>query len=99
MVTKKSIASLWLGDVPQDKVFLCQNGSVIKNIDELAAALRVMSYETYHYHVTGTKNDFSTWVRDVIGDKTLAKQLQEVTISSAAAHRTEKRLAWLRARL
>ena len=99
MATKKCMASLWLGDVPQDKAFVCQDGSVLKNIDELAATLRVMSRETFRHHVTGIKNDFSTWVRDVVGDVTLARQLQEVTTLSTAVHRTEKRLAWLRTRL
>ena len=84
MATKKCMASLWLGNVPKDKVFVCYGGSVVKNMDELAAALRVMSTETFRYHVTGIKNDFSTWVRDVIGDVTLARQLQEVTIPSTA---------------
>ena len=99
MATKKYMVSSLLGNVSQDKVFVCRGVGVIKNMDELAAALRVMSTETFCHHVAGMKNDFSTWVRDVVGDATLARQLQKVTTPATAAHRTEKRLVWLRARL
>ena len=98
-MTKKSMVSLWLENVPQDKVFMCHDGSMIRNIGELAAALRGMSMETFRYHVTGVKNDFSNWVSDVIGDVILAKQLQSVATPTSAARRVEKRLVWLKARL
>jgi len=96
MVTKKGLAKSWLGDVPHDKVFWCRDGRMLKNLDELAIALRKMSEETFRYHVTGDKNDFSNWVRDVIGDLTLAKDLQKAAPHTTAAETVEKRLGWLR---
>ncbi len=86
-----------LGDVPQDKVFWCRDGRVLKNLNELAAALQEMSDETHHHHVTGEKNDFSNWVWDVIGDVTLAADLQRVFNRDAAAEAVKTRLAQLRA--
>jgi len=99
MVIKKEVARLYLADVPQDKVFWCQDGRVLKNLEELAVALREMSEETFRYHTIGDKNDFSNWVRDVIGDMTLAKQLEKTTIQTTAAGRVETRLDWLKSRL
>lgn len=99
MVTKKGAARSWLGDVSQDRVFWCQDGRALKNLDELAAALREMAEETFRYHAAGDKNDFSNWVRDVIGDATLAKELQKAITRSTAAQKVVTRLGWLRARL
>jgi len=97
--TKKEVAGLWLRDVPPDKVFWFHDGRMVKNLNELATTLREMPEETFHYHVTGDKNDFSNWVRNVIGDVTLANQLQKATAQATAARRVEMRLNWLRARL
>lgn len=97
--TKKEQGELWLRDVQQDKVFLFHNGKAVKNLGELATTLREMPEETFHYHATGAKNDFSNWVRDVIGDVTLANQLQKATTQTTAVRRVETRLNWLKAKL
>jgi hypothetical protein len=99
MVNKKGIAKSWLADVPVDKVFWCHDGRMVKNLEELAAALWEMSEETFRHHGTGDKNDFSNWVRDVIGDGTLANQLQKATTRTTAARKVETRLDWLKAKL
>ena len=100
VMTKKNVATkLWLENVPQDKEFWCHDGRIVRNMDELAATLREMSEETFHYHANGEENDFSTWVRDVIGDMTLANQLKKAANPAASADKVELRLAWLRQRL
>ncbi len=99
MVTNKEIYQSWLANVAQDKVFWRHDGGVVKNLDELAAALREMSEETFRYHATGDKNDFSNWIRDVIGDGTLASQLHKAMTQGTAARKVETRLGWLKARL
>jgi len=98
-MAKKNMARLWLENVPQDKVFWCRDGKVVRNMDELAAALRQMSEETFRYHATGQKNDFITWVRDVIGDMTLTNQLKKAASPATSARKVELRLAWLKQRL
>jgi len=97
--TKKEVAELWLGDVQPDKVFWFHDGRMVKNLDELATTLREMPEEMFHYHVAGDKNDFGNWVRDVIGDVTLANQLWKATTQATAARRVETRLNWLKAKL
>jgi hypothetical protein len=99
MVTNKETYQSWLANVAQDKVFWCHDGGVVKNLDELVAALRAMSDETFRYHAAVDNNDFSNWVRDVIGDRTLANQLQKAMTQATAARKVETRLGWLKARL
>lgn len=99
VMIKKNVVRLWLENVPQDKVFLCHDGRVVRNMDELVAALRDMSEETFRYHATGEKNDFGAWVGDVVGDVTLANQLKKAADSATSARKAELRLAWLKQRL
>lgn len=98
MVTNKGKARAKLENVPQDKGFYCHDGRVAKNLEELAAALRQMGEETFRYHANESKNDFSNWVRDVIADATLAKQLKQASSREAAARAVETKLNWLKAR-
>ena len=99
MAQKKEITRAWLENAPQAKVFWCHDGRVVHSLEELAAALRDMSEETFRYHVTKDKNDFRNWVRDVIGDTTLANQLGKAGTQTTSAHKVEARLSWLKARV
>jgi hypothetical protein len=72
----KAVSKSCLSDVAADKVFLCHDGRVMKNLDELSVALREMSEDTFRFHVTSDKNDFSKWVEDVIGDHELSAVLK-----------------------
>jgi len=99
MVLKKEQIRACLNDVPQGKAFWCYDGREFRNLAELAAALTDMSQETYRHHVSGSNNDFSNWVRDVVGDATLANQLAKATSRTAAAKAASARLAWLKERL
>ena len=69
------VARKFLGDVENDKKFWVNNGTVLKNLDELLDALNSMSNDTFQYHANSEKNDFSRWIGDVIGDKKLAEDL------------------------
>ncbi len=91
-VTKVKLDKAWLDDVPGDKVFWCHDGRVVKNMAELGNALKEMTNDTFEYHLNSERNDFSTWVRDVIGDTTLAGQLERVASQATALKRVEMRL-------
>ena len=101
MVTKteEEVATLWLNDVSHDKVFRFHDGRTVKNLAELATALSEIPEETFHHHVTVDKNDFSNWVRDVIGDVPLANQLKRVTTQTTTTRKVKARLDWLKAGL
>ena len=79
-----AVSKSCLSDVAADKVFWCHDGRVMKNLDELGASLREMSEETFRYHVTADRNDFSKWVEDVIGDRELSAVLKNSSTRSQA---------------
>ena len=66
-----------LGDVDPSKVFRTCNGVVIRNIFELATYLASCSDYDFKYHVNDNhhKNDFAIWVREVVEDELLAREL------------------------
>jgi hypothetical protein len=95
-VVTKAVSKSWLADVPEDKVFWCHDGRVMKNLEELSAGLQQMVEETFRYHVTEQRNDFIKWIQDVIGDYELASELQNISTKNQAAKVVADRVAWLR---
>jgi hypothetical protein len=95
MIIKEDKAKSWLSNVPDDKSFRCHSGEMLRNLKELSAALADMSQETYQHHVSKDRNDFSIWIRDVIGDATLANQLQKATSQAGAIRRVTERIGLL----
>ena len=66
-----------LGEAPQEQHFVVADGKKLKNILELADALETMSDEIFKYHANEFKNDFSSWVRDVFYDHSLADDISK----------------------
>ena len=71
----KQEAKRWLADVPEECLFWCSDGRTMRNMKELAEALNTMADEVFAYHANAQRNDFSTWVRDIIRDDKLADDL------------------------
>ena len=94
-VVSKAVTKSWLADVPTDKVFPCHDGRVVKSLEKLNLALREMSEETFRYHVTADRNDFSKWVQDVIGDYELAAGLQSSSTRAQASKAVVDRITRL----
>ena len=65
---------------PEENKFIINDGTgtSIRNIIELAEAMEKISHEVYNVHVNEQKNDFSNWVRDVLEDRTLGANIQQV---------------------
>jgi hypothetical protein len=91
----KEEAKRRLGDVPDDKRFRCHDGKVIKNLREFRKALVDMTDETFHYHLAGGRNDFSKWVREVVGDDKLAEDLSKATSRRQADQAVAARISFL----
>ena len=64
---------------PEETSFSLNDGTNIRNLMQLAEAMGSISHETYSHHVNEERNDFSAWIRDVLGEKILAKNLVEVS--------------------
>ncbi len=95
----KEEAKRRLGDVPDEKRFWCQNGKTIKNLRELGKALIDMSDETFHYHSGGERNDFSKWIREVVGDEKLANDLSKAKSRIQASQAVAQRISFLEGKI
>lgn len=61
----------------------------------LETALKQTSDDTFRYHVNAEKNDFYKWVREVIGDDRLARELLRTTSRLQAAKAVGTRISSL----
>jgi len=75
MKISRELAQKFLSDVPEQNNFWVNNGPILKNLCELADFLRDVDDATYEYHVNKEKNDFSSWILQIIGDEKLAKDI------------------------
>lgn len=98
MMPKQDVVR-FLARVPDEYVFWCHDGTVFHDMKELAEHLGTMTDDTFSYHCNAAKNDFTNWVRDVIGDRKLAEDLARVHDRMAAAQIVSQRTAFLEAQL
>ncbi|NIM45415.1 MAG: hypothetical protein GTO54_07300 [Nitrososphaeria archaeon] len=88
-----------LGNVPEEYVFRCCDGHILKNMKELKDALGSMTDEAFAYHSGEERNDFSNWVRDIIMDEKLARDLAKSPSRAQAAKSAARRIAFLSSKL
>lgn len=88
-----------LAKVPEEYVFRCCDGRVLRDMKELGEALTSMTEETFAYHSNEEKKDFSNWVKDIIGDEKLARDLRMSLNRTQAAKRVAERVAFLSGKL
>ena len=62
-----------LANVPEEYVFRCCDGRILRSMREIEDAFIDMTDETFAFHSTEDNSDFSNWVRDVIRDEKLAE--------------------------
>jgi len=99
MSSKKEVYRSRLSDVAGEKIFQSHDGRDFRNLEELAGGLRDMTEQSFSHHVSEQNNDFSNWIRDVIDDSTLAKNLTKASDRVQARQIVEDRLAWLKDRV
>ena len=81
-----------LKDILPEHHFWARNGTVIKNLPELKAAIGQMDDATFTHHVNSEKNDFSEWVKSVIKDEELAKDISKTTSKEDITQLIERRI-------
>ncbi len=81
-----------LKNVPSDKAFHVYGGGVIHNIYQLADALSSLSEKSFRHHISQGRNDFATWVKDVLEDGKLASSLSSSKSKSSMARAVKKRI-------
>ena len=62
-------------NAPHGKEFFLRNGRILKNLHELNNALHSIDSGTFQHHVTDTRNDFASWIRQVFMDENIASQV------------------------
>jgi len=77
---------------PEHSFRLAKTMIEIKNMAELADAFEVMSDESFNHHVNGKKNDFATWVKDILHDDELSSRLTGVNDRQKSLHIVKQRL-------
>ena len=88
-------ASLILENTSQEHAFYVSDNQVIRSLQQLSEALSSMSYETYMHHVNPERNDFVSWVRDVVGDEWLSGRLAKVKDKDRAHSTVVRRVPYL----
>lgn len=79
-------------EAPPEHTFKLHKTSIeIRSIPELAEALEIMSDESFTHHVNEQRNDFATWVNDVMHDQELSSRLKNVNSKAAAFDIVKKR--------
>lgn len=92
-------AGKFLGNVPDEYVFRCHDGGIFRNMRELRDGLEAISDETFGFHANAEKNDFANWVRDVVKDEKLARDLIKAPSRLQAAKSVATRVSSLSAKV
>ena len=91
-MAQKKTAELVVTDAAPDKVFWLGDGRSLKNLKELAEALKTMEDSVWDFHVTCEKNDFANWVEDVFDQDQLGAAIRRVKSPKTAAKRILEKL-------
>lgn len=55
--------------------FYLHDGTALKSMSELMDYLITMNQEIFSHHVNKKNNDFANWIRDIFGEKELARRI------------------------
>jgi hypothetical protein len=92
-------AAVLLSEVKHpEHYFYLSNGIAIKSLSELLDHLKEMDENTFRQHVNQERNDFSEWVSNIIGDKTLGRKIKELKERDEIAKAVEIRVDFIRRR-
>lgn len=89
-------AENFLRNIDEPHTFYVNNGPVLTNIEQLPNVLKNMEDHQFNHHVNSERNDFSSWIKDVIGDSKLANQLSKVKTKRTTITKLKKRLKELK---
>ena len=87
-----AVAKSILARVPMQVSFwLCTNEN-LRSLADLSAALRKADDEVFRYHVNRDKNDFEVWIRVVLKDKDLAREIARVKTKETLMRKISERV-------
>ena len=92
MKKSASEAKRILSKVPDSVSFwLCTNQKLY-SLRELAAELDQINDELFRYHVNRDKNDFENWIRDIIQDRELAREISRIKTKETLNRKIQERV-------
>jgi len=97
-MTKEDAQKL-MNDVAEEFAFRCCDGRTFKNMQELKNGLETMADETFAFHLTTDKNVFSNWVKYIIMDQKLARDLSKSANKTQATKAVIVRHSFLESKL
>ncbi|MGV8171301.1 MAG: hypothetical protein ACP5OA_01235 [Candidatus Woesearchaeota archaeon] len=65
----------YLEDVPWEKLLKLSNGKIVHSLEQLPVVIQFSDDEVFLGHTSSQGNDFSNWIRDVIGYPELADKI------------------------
>src|SRR3989338_299566 len=81
-----AMSSSYKEKIPPRKYFWLENGVLIKSLNDLADALKNMDGDLFDRHVTDEKNDFANWIRNSLGNDSLASKVEKARKKDEMAH-------------
>lgn len=75
--------------------WLCTNEQ-LRSLNQLWKALENADDEVFRYHVNRDKNDFEAWIREVIKDKELAREISRIKTKSTLIRKIRERVEELK---
>lgn len=88
-----------LSSVPDDKIFICRDGTIFRCLEDLPTGLKVLGQDMFSYHVTPDKNDFATWIYNTIGDIKLAEDIGLEKDMNKMIKKIKERIIYLKKRI
>lgn len=76
---------------PTDGFWLCTNEN-LRSLNELSEALEKADNDVFRYHVTRDRNDFEAWIREIVKDKELAREIARVKTKETLIRKIEERV-------
>lgn len=96
----KECALVLLKDVPHPDLYMrLDNGVVLKSLCDLADVLPELDETTFKRHAASGQSDFTHWVRNVVGDKTLANKMDLLDSKEDLARAVQVRVNWFKSRI
>jgi len=89
---RKPYPRRYLRNVSPENSLWIINGDIIKSLRELLKELKIMNDEAFRFHINKERNDFSKWIREVIGDRKLAVEFKKVKTRDKAIKAINNRI-------
>lgn len=84
-------------EVEPELALWLSNGTTVKSLTELAAALKKLGAKDYKEHVNKERNEIADWAEEVLNDGSLARQLRRAKTKAKAAQAVESEIKKLKA--